>query len=116
MIKTYLEQAIRSIEADKEKAVSEIKDRITREKIIPYNTEVDNYRAKALTEIEDELNQRIASIRQDYEAKKQELIRLGEEKKKANADNILMSELAVATVEYDTHIAKLNAQLAEVKE
>lgn len=116
MIKAYLEQAIRAIEADKERKVSEVKDRVMREKIAPFNVEVDNYRAKALTEIDNEYNAKVAELKQAYEVKKQELVRLGEEKKKQNAESILASELAVVTVEYDAHIAKLTAQIAEIEE
>lgn len=116
MIKAYLEQAVKSIEAEKEKQVSIVKDRVVREKIAPYNAEVDNYRAKALTEIDNELATKIAELKATYEAKKAELINLGEEKKKANADSVLAAELAVVTVEFDAHIAKLTAQIAEIKE
>lgn len=116
MIKAYLEQAVKSIEVEREKQVSIIKDRVVREKIAPYNAEVDNYRAKALTEIDNELNAKIVELKAEYEAKKAELIKLGEEKKKANAESVLASELAVVTVEFDSAISKLNAQIAEIKE
>lgn len=116
MVKEYLEQAVRAIEAEKERQVAIIKDRLTREKIAPYNADVDQKRAKALAEIDAELNEKIVELKQAYEAKKQELVRLGEENKKENADQIYASELAVFTVEYDKHIAKLNAQIAEIKE
>ena len=116
MVKAYLEQAIKSIEAEKEQQIAVIKDRIMREKIMPFNAEIDTFRAKALTEIDNELNQKIAVLKQEYEVKKQELVKLGEEKKKANADSVLASELAVVSVKYDNHIAKLTAQIAEIKE
>lgn len=116
MIKAYLEQAIKSIEADRERAVSDVRERIMREKIIPYNTDIDTSRARALAEIDNELNTRISALKQEYEVKKQELIRLGEEEKKTNAEAVLASELAVVTVEYDAHIAKLTAQISEIKE
>lgn len=116
MIKAYLEQAIKSIEMEKEKQVSLIKDRLMKEKIAPYNAEIDSYRAKALTEIDSELNVKIAELRKEYETKKQELIALGEEKKKGNMESIFATELAVLTIEYDSAIAKLTAQLAEIKE
>lgn len=116
MIKASLEQAIKNITMEKEKQVSIVKDRVVREKIAPFNAEVDNYRAKALTEIDNELNAKIVELKATYEAKKAELIKLGEEKKKANADSVLAAELAVVTVEFDAHIAKLNAQIAEIKD
>lgn len=115
-MKAILEQAIKSIEAKRDSEVALIKDRIVREKIAPFNAEVDSFRAKALQEIDAELATKIADLKVAYEAKKQDLIKIGEEKKKENMDSVLASELAVITVKYDTEIAKLNAQLAEIKE
>lgn len=115
-MKSILEQAIRSIEAKRDNEVAIIKDRITREKIAPYNADIDTSRAKALTEIDNELNVKIAELKTEYETKKQELVRLAEENKKANAETVLASELAVVTVKYDGEIAKLKAQIAEIKE
>ena len=115
-MKSILEQAIKSIEAKRDNEVTVIKDRIVREKIAPYNAEVDAYRAKALQEIDAELTTKIADLKAEYEGKKQELVQLGEEKKKANADSVLATELAVVTIKYDSEIAKLQAQIAEIKE
>lgn len=116
MIKAYLEQAIKSIEAEKAQKISVAKDAIMREKIAPYNAQVDTDRAKALTAIDAELNAKIAEVKSVYEAKKQEIVALGEAKKKENAEAMLTAELAVITVAYDKHIAKLTAQLAEAEE
>lgn len=116
MIKTYFEELVRKLEAEKERKINEVKDRVMREKIVPYNADIDNSRAKALTEIDNELNAKIAEIKTVYETKKQELVKLAEENKKANADTVLASELARVTVDLDAHIAKLNAQIAEIKE
>lgn len=116
MIKTVLEQAIKTIEAEKAQKISVIKEKVTREKIAPFNAEIDNARAKALAEVDTEMAQEISAIKQKYEAKKQELIALGEEKKKINAETVLAGETAVIASEYDNHIAKLTAQLAEIKE
>lgn len=116
MIKAFLEQAIKNIEVEKEQQVAIVKDRVTREKIAPYNADIDNSRAKALKEIEDELNAKIVELTMAYEAKKQEIIKLAEENKKANAETVLASELAVVTVKFDSAIAELNAQIAKIKE
>lgn len=116
MIKPYLEQAIKGIEAERESKVNEVKDRVTREKIAPYNADIDTARAKALTEIDNELNVKLAELKTAYEAKKQDIVRLAEENKKANLETVLASELAVVTIKYDSEIAKLQAQIAEIKE
>lgn len=116
MIKAYLEQAVKGIEAERDRKVAGLKDEIVRTKIAPFNAEVDTMRAKALTEIDNELNAKIVELKAAYEAKKADLIKIGEEKKKTNAESVLATELAVVTVEFDNAIAKLNAQIAEIKE
>lgn len=116
MIKAHVEQLIKTLEMEKEKEISVAKDRLVREKIAPYNAEIDSSRAKALTEVDTELNVRISSLRQEYERKKQELIALGEEKKKSNAETVFATELSVLTVKYDREINKLRTQLAEIEE
>lgn len=115
-MKSILEQAVKSIEAKRDSEIAIIKDRVLREKVAPYNAEVDSYRAKALTEIDNELATKIAELKATYEAKKADLVKIGEEKKKANADSVLAAELAVITIKYDGEIAKLNAQIADIKE
>lgn len=116
MISTYLEQAIKSIEAERDQRVAVAKERVNRERIAPFNAEIDNYRAKALTEVDNELNQKIVALKQEYEAKKRDLIALGEEKKRANAESVYSSELASITVEYDVVLSKLSAQIADIKD
>lgn len=116
MVKDFLVQAVKSIEAERDRQVAVVKDRIVREKIAPYNANVDQLRASALAEIENELNGKILELRQTYEARKQDLVRMGEEDKKKNAESVLATELALVTVDYDAHIAKLNAQIAEIKD
>lgn len=116
MIKVYLEQAIKAIETEKEKQVSVIRERIMRERIAPLNAEIDTAKAKALSAIDNELNAKIVELKQLYETKKQELIRLGEEKKKANMDSVLTAELATITFDYDNAIVNLQKQIDEIKE
>ena len=116
MIKTVIEQAIKSIEAEKAQKVAVVKEQITREKIVPFNAEIDGARAKALQEVDAEYNQKIAQLRKECEEKKQELVRLGEEKERQNAETVLASELAVVAVEYDNAIAALTKQIEEIKE
>lgn len=116
MIKERLEQTVRELEAEKERAVSTVKDRIVREKVAVYNAEIDNSRAKALQELDAELNAKVVALQEEYAKKKQSLIELGEQDKQKHTDTILSTELAVVTVEYDNSINKLKAIIAEIKE
>lgn len=116
MIKPYFEELIKKIELEKERETAPIKDRLMREKIAPYNMDIDNSRTKALAEIDNKYNLQIVELKKKCEEEKQALIKLGEENKKANMGNVFATELVVFTSKYDKEIAKLRAQLAEIEE
>lgn len=116
MIKDRLEQTVRELEVEKERTVAAVKERVIREKVASYNAEIDNSRAKALQELDAELNAKIVSLQEEYAKKKQNLIELGEQDKQKHTETVLASELAVVTVEYDNSIGKLKALIAEIKE
>lgn len=116
MIRFAIEEAIKKIEAQREQKIAGVKERLTREKITPKNAEIDALRAKAVLELDTELNEKIVELRKEYEEKKKELIALAEKKKAETAEAVYAAELSVLTVDYDTAIAKLTAQLAEIKE
>ena len=92
MIKSVLEQAIKTIEVEKAQKIASIKDKVTREQIAPFNAEIDNARSKAIAELDTEMAQEISAVK------------------------VLAGETAVIASEYDKHIAKLNTQLAEINE
>lgn len=115
-IKTHLEQAIKNLEAEKEREVAVIKERVTREKIFPYNQEADKGRDLAIAELQSNLNEDI-SIRQSRFAKeKQAIIEENEKRKENNANSVLASETYTITGKYDKAIAKLNEQISNLKE
>ena len=122
-----LETTIKSYESEKAQKIAAVKERATREKIVPFNTEIDNYRAKAINELNNELNAKIteinseasakiAELRKGYEAKKNELVSMGEEKKRTNAETVIATETAAVSVEYDEFISELNAILSKMKQ
>lgn len=115
-MRAYFEELIKKLEMEKAQKTAVLKDGIMREKIAPFNAEIDSSRARALSEVENELNTKIAELKKEYDAKKQQLITLGEEKKRENMETVFASELAVLTAKYDREIARLNAQLSEIEE
>lgn len=116
MIKAFLQQAVRNIEAERDQKIAGLKDIVLREKIVPYNTEIDTYRTQAIAEIDKEFNIKLSELRKEFEEKKRQIIALAEEKKKTNMEEVYASELAVVTIEYEAHIAKLNSQISECSE
>lgn len=115
-IKTYLEEAVRKIESDKQRAVASIKEKVTREQIIPFNAEIDKSRDAAIAQRQAELNATIATQQEAFAKERQAYIDAAEKKKAENSMAVITSETAVVSAEYDRHIAKLNAQIQEIKE
>ena len=115
-IKAHLEQAVKNLEAEKQTVANAVKERVTREIILPYNKEIDMARDKAIAEKQAALNAAIVSYQEQFAKEKQEMISAAENKKAENANAVITTETYTATVEYDKAIEKLNEQIAKLKE
>lgn len=115
-IKVHLEQAVKSLEAEKQTVANAVKEKVTREKIIPYNQEIDIARDKAIAEKQGSLNATIVAHQERFAKEKQEIITAAENKKAENANAVITTETYAVTVEYDKAISKLNEQIADLKE
>lgn len=115
-IKTIYEQTIRSLEAEKMTIMNATKERVMREKIIPFNQEIDSARDKAIAEKQQALNATIVAQQEQFAKDKKEIIEAGEKKKEENATAVITSETYSATVEYDKSIAELKEKLSNLKE
>lgn len=115
-IKSTLEQAVKSLEQEKASKVAIVKERVTREIIVPYNREMDIARDKAIAEKQASLNANILAYQEQFNKEKQQLIDLGEKKKEEHATATITTEAYAVTVEYDKAIAKLHQQIADLKE
>lgn len=115
-IKAHLEQTVKNLEAEKEREVAIIKEKTTREKIIPYNQEADKGRDLAIAELQSNLNEDITARQAKFAKEKQEIVEENEKRKENNANAVLATETYTITVKYDKAISKLNEQIAELKE
>lgn len=116
MLKPYFEELIKKLEIEKERETAPIKDRLMREKIAPYNADIDASRAKALAEVDNKYNLQVAELKKKCEEEKQALIKLGEDNKKANMETVFATDLVAFTSKYDKEIAKLRKQIEEIEE
>lgn len=116
VIKQYLEQAIRGIESEKERAINVAKEKVTREKVIPYNNEINISRDNAIKELTETLNKNIADLQQKYAIDKQALIDIGEKKKTEFANSVIEAEISVVSLTCDQAISELKAQIEKIKE
>lgn len=115
-IKAYLEQVIKNLEAEKEREVAVIKERVTREKILPYNQEADKGRDLAIAELQSTMNENIKACQEKFAKEKQAIVEENEKRKENNANAVLATETYEVTGKYDKAIAKLNEQIADLKE
>jgi hypothetical protein len=116
MIKGYIEQAIASIQAEKEAQINAVKTTVTQEKIIPYNTETDKLRDKAVAEKVAEFNAKVQELQAQLEQDKQEIITAAETDKTNNANTVITTETASISYKYDLQIKKLQDQMASIEE
>lgn len=115
-IRSYLEQTVRTLEAEREREVQIIKERVTREKILAYNQEADKGRDLAIAELQQNLNEDIAKRQEKFAKEKQAIFEENEKRKEKNANAVLATETYEVTGKYDKAIAKLHEQIADLKE
>ena len=113
-IKAHLEQTIKALEAERDREVSLVKDRVMREKIVPFNQDIDVAREKAIAELQSTLNGKIVALQESFAKDRQALVDAGEKKKQDNASMVLATETSVVTIAYDKAICKLKEQIAEL--
>ena len=116
MIKQHLEEAIKKIEIDRDREANEVRNRVLREKIAPYNAEVDRLRDEAIASKKSALDANILEKQETFAAERKSIIDAAEKKKTDNANAVITAEVAVCTAEYDRHINKLRQQISDVKE
>ena len=115
-VRAHLEQAVKSLEAEKEREAAIIREKVTRETIIPYNKEMDIARDKAVSELQARLNATIVAHQEEFTKQKKAIFDANEKKKESNANSVITTETYTITVMYDKAIAKLNEQIAELKD
>lgn len=111
MFKQIIENAIAQIEAARQRQSAESKQRVTQEKIIPFNTEIDASLRAAIAEVQQETANKIASIQQEFEATKKSMQEAAEMKKQAFAKTTIDEALSLINYEADTTIAHLQSKL-----
>ena len=99
-INIYISEAIQKIESDKQRAVQIAKERVQIDKIRLHNEEVDQYKNKALAELQ-----------QKYEQDRADIIKKSEDNKNEFANNEIETAIAVEVAIYDAKIEELKKLL-----
>lgn len=116
MIKQILEQTVTSLENQKAREISTAKERVTREKIVPYNNEINQSRDKAIAELQASLNSQISALQKKFGEDKQALMEAGEKKKADFAEVTISTEVALVSEECDKAISKIKSLINDAKE
>lgn len=111
MFKQIIENAIAQIEAERQRKSAECKQKVTQEKIIPFNTDIDASLRAAIAEVQQETANKISSIQQEFEATKKSMQESAEIKKQAFAKATIDEALSLINYEADTTIAHLQSKL-----
>lgn len=115
-IKVYLEEAVKRLQVERDRAVAMVNERVTREQIVPFNIEIDKARDSAISQRNEELNAKIKELQEAFALERQSFIDSAEKKKAEHAQAVKETETAIVVAEYDKHIKRLTEQLSEVSE
>ena len=115
-IKTIFEQTIKSLKDEEQREIAVIKERVTKEQIIPYNQDMDIARDKAIAELQENLNVNIVSMQEKFAKDRQNIIDANEKKKSDNATSVIATETYSVQMKYEKAIAKVKEQLENQKE
>ena len=115
-IKVNFENLIKNLERERDDEVAVIKDKATKEIIVPFNQEIDVARDKAIAEKQQELSANIMVLQEKFAKERQQIIDAAEKKKSDNASSVLATETYTVTGKYDKEITYLKERIAELKE
>ena len=115
-IKQHIESAIKNIEAEREREISALRDRVMRDKIVPNNTEIERHKNDAINSLTTKLNESIAELQRQYTTEKTAIIEASEKKKSEFAQTIIQTETSVVRLEYDNKIKQLSEIAQTAKE
>lgn len=114
-IKAILEQTIKNLQAEEQREIAVIKERVTQEQIIPYNKEMDEARDKAILELQENLTKNIGALQANFASDKQKIIEANEKKKADNATSVIATETYSVQMVYEKATAKVREQLENQK-
>ncbi len=116
MVKEILENAKRQIEAQRNQQLNVISQRVKVERVVPYNTELDKKKDRAIAEEREKANAQVAQIQAEFNAKKEEIEKATEETKKAFEKSSIETACAEINKACDDAIKALDNQIANTKE
>lgn len=115
-IKSFYEQTLQHIVNEKAQAVEKIKQKVTQEKIIPYNQKCDTELANALKELNEKYTAKMQELQAELAKDKQALIDIATADKNEYANTVINTECEATRVFYDNEIAFITERIQSVEE
>ena len=116
----YIQSTIQQIKAEQEREISTIRDKVTREKIVPFNQEIDRDKSQSIAMLDKWLsdqkmaltgtyNESLAKLQAKYNEDKKIVEETAEKKKIENANAVIETAIYEIKSKCEETIAKLNA-------
>lgn len=112
MIKTYIEQAIRNLEAEKAQKISEAESKVLQGKVAQYYAEADKARDAEVSDLTVDFNKAVQELQSKFASEKQVIIDRYAADKSAYKEQAVLAETSSLAYEYDKNIAKLQEMIA----
>lgn len=113
MYNQIIEEAIAKIEANRQREIEVAKQKVMQEQIVPFNRDIDNSLRDAIAELQTQHNAKIAHMQQMFEAEKQSLCEVANNKKTAYAETTIATAISVINAEAETTINELRKFIGE---
>lgn len=113
MIKTYIEQAIRNLEAEKAQKISEVESKVLQGKVAQYYAEADKARDSEVGDLTVDFNKAIQELQNKFAVEKQAIVDKYAAEKSAFREQAVSMETSALAYEYDRHIAKLQEMVTQ---
>jgi hypothetical protein len=111
-IGNVIQASINQVQSQRTAEIERAKQKAHQEKIAPFNAEIETSKQKAIAELTQQFQAKVAELQQALEGQKKEICEASEKKKADFAQMTLMSVEAEVATRYDKVLADL-AKIAE---
>lgn len=107
MIKDIIENAINQIENDRARNIEIARQNALREKVTPFNADIDAHLREAIARLQEQHNQNVAKLQQSFEQEMREMTDAATKRKQEFAETTIAAAVASINVEADNAIKGL---------
>lgn len=111
-ISNVIQSSISQVQSQRTTEIERAKQKANQEQIAPFNVEIETSKQKAINELTQQFQARVAELQKELEAQKKEITDASEKKKADFAQMTLTSVEVAVAARYDKVLADL-AKIAE---